>query len=135
MRAGGPPHRWLEQLRAVYETSVHGVGLSIGGSGRLDRAPLGRLRLLLARYEPQSFSEHLAWSTHEGTYLNDLLPLPYTKATLARGCDLVDEVQEAIGRRMLLENPSSYLQFDESDLAETEFLAGRGAADWLRAAA
>lgn len=105
MGAGGPPHAWLERLRAHYQLSVHGVGLSIGGDGPLDRDHLARLKTLLARYEPESFSEHLAWSTHDGIYLDDLLPVPYDGPTLARVCEHVDAVQETLGRRMLLENP------------------------------
>jgi uncharacterized protein (UPF0276 family) len=123
MGAGGPPHGWLARLRPHYQLSVHGVGLSIGGAGPLDRDHLGRLKELLARYEPESFSEHLAWSTHDGVYLNDLLPVPYDGPTLARVCDHIDEVQAALGRRMLLENPSTYVAFEQSDLAEIEFLA------------
>ncbi|PRY94654.1 hypothetical protein BCF33_0248 [Hasllibacter halocynthiae] len=127
MGAGGRP---LAQLRALSERlplSVHGVGLSIGGEGRLDPEHLARLKHLIGWSRPASFSEHLAWATHlahDGApeYLNDLLPLPYTAATLARVCDHVDEVQEATGTRMLLENPSSYLLFAESTYPETEFL-------------
>lgn len=123
MGAGGPPHRWLEAIRARWPLSLHGVGLSIGGSRPLDRDHLGRLRALVDRYEPASFSEHLAWSTHDTGFLNDLLPLPYTEATLARVIRHVDEVQDAIGRRMLLENPSTYVLFSESTIPEVEFLA------------
>ena len=82
MGAGGPPHRQLAALRQDYALSIHGVGLSIGGPGRLDRDHLARLRALLDRYRPESFSEHLAWSSHGAEYLNDLLPLPYTPETL-----------------------------------------------------
>lgn len=123
MGAGGRP---LAQLRALAERfpfSVHGVGLSIGGEARLDRDHLARLKHLTGWLNPASFSEHLAWSTHDGAFLNDLLPLPYTAATLARVCDHVDEVQEALGRRMLLENPSTYLAFAETTWEETDFLA------------
>ncbi len=99
-----------------------GVGLSIGGPDRLDRDHLGRLRRLIDRYRPESFSEHLAWSSHGGEYLNDLLPLPYTPETLALICDHIDEVQDALGCRMLLENPSTYVLFEQSTLSETDFL-------------
>ena len=122
MGAGGPPHAQLTALRERYALSVHGVGLSIG-SGALDRNHLSRLRKLCDRYEPASFSEHLAWSSHDGVYFNDLLPLPYTEQTLARVADHVDEVQTALGRQMLLENPSTYLDFAESTIAEVDFLA------------
>ncbi|QYZ68872.1 MNIO family bufferin maturase [Neotabrizicola shimadae] len=123
MGEGGPPHRMLGRLRQDYALSLHGVGLSIGGPGRLDRDHLARLKALVARYEPDSFSEHLAWSSHGGDYLNDLLPLPYTAETLQAVCDHVDEVQAVLGRRMLLENPSTYVLFEQSTLEETEFLA------------
>ena len=123
MGEGGPPHRYLELIRAHYELSVHGVGLSIGSDAPLDREHLARVRVLLAIYEPQSFSEHLAWSTHDGIFLNDLLPVPYDTPTLRRVCQHIDEVQTVLKRRMLLENPSTYLAFDRSDMAETEFLA------------
>jgi uncharacterized protein (UPF0276 family) len=123
MGDGGLPHAQLTALREDFALSLHGVGLSIGGPGRLDRDHLARLRRLCDRYAPESFSEHLAWSSHDGAYLNDLLPLPYTPETLALVCDHIDEVQEALGRRMLLENPSTYILFDQSTLEETEFLA------------
>lgn len=122
MGAGGVPHAQLSALRADYALSVHGVGLSIGGSGRLDSAHLGRLRALCDRYEPESFSEHLAWSSHGAEYLNDLLPLAYTDETLARVVAHVDETQDALARRMLLENPSTYVTFASSTWAETDFL-------------
>jgi uncharacterized protein (UPF0276 family) len=123
MGAGGPPHARLEALRERNPLSVHGVGLSIGSAGPLDRAHLARLKALCDQYEPESFSEHLAWSTHEGVYLNDLLPLPYVQETLNHVARHVDEVQSALGRRMLLENPATYVRFVESDIAETAFLA------------
>jgi uncharacterized protein len=128
MGAGGPPHRALEAIRRDHPVSLHGVCMSIGGPQPLDKAHLARFRNLVARYEPALVSEHLAWSTHETTYFNDLLPLPYTEATLDRVCDHIDEVQEAIGRPMLLENPSTYLAFRESTMSETDFIravAGR----------
>jgi len=123
MGEGGLPHAQLAAIRADYPLSLHGVGLSIGGPGRLDRQHLARLRRLCDRYVPESFSEHLAWSSHDDAYLNDLLPLPYTSETLEVVCDHVDEVQEALGRRMLIENPATYLLFAQSTLPETDFLA------------
>ncbi|MEZ5686994.1 MAG: DUF692 domain-containing protein, partial [Paracoccaceae bacterium] len=123
MGAGGAPHAMLTALRADYALSLHGVGLSIGGARGLDPAHLARLRALIERYQPESFSEHLAWSSHGADYLNDLLPLPYTPETLALVCDHVDLVQEALGVRMLLENPSTYVLFEQSTIPETEFLA------------
>ncbi len=122
MGEGGAPHRFLEEMAERYPLSIHGVGLSIGGAGPLDKAHLTRLRHLLDRYRPASFSEHLAWSTHQDQFLNDLLPLPYTDETLSRVTAHVDEVQQMLGRQMLLENPSTYLLFEESTIEETEFL-------------
>lgn len=123
MGAGGLPHAQLTALRADYPLSLHGVGLSIGGARPLDADHLARLRGLIDRYQPASFSEHLAWSSHDEGCLNDLLPLPYTPETLALVCAHVDQVQTALGCRMLLENPSTYVVFDHSSIPETEFLA------------
>jgi uncharacterized protein (UPF0276 family) len=122
MGDGGPPHRRLEAIRALYPLSLHGVGLSIGSPRPLDRAHLDRLAALARRYQPGLFSEHLAWSSHNDAYLNDLLPLPYTQETLAAVCDHVDQVQEALARPMLLENPSTYVLFEESTISETDFI-------------
>ncbi|MCG6902139.1 MAG: DUF692 domain-containing protein [Rhodobacter sp.] len=123
MGDGGRPLAQLRILAERFAISVHGVGLSIGGEGPLDPDHLARLKHLLGWLQPASFSEHLAWSTHDSHFLNDLLPLPYNAATLARVCDHIDRVQEVVGRRMLLENPSNYLAFAESDMAEVDFLA------------
>src|SRR5271165_6738122 len=98
MGAGGPPHRALEAIRSDHPLSLHGVCMSIGAPQPLDKAHLARFRALVRRYEPALVSEHLAWSTHENVYFNDLLPLPYTEVTLTTVCDNIDEVQEAIGR-------------------------------------
>src|SRR5271163_3193660 len=122
MGAGGAPHRRVDAIRERYPLSLHGVGLSIGSPGPLDRAHLQRLAAVAKRFEPVLVSEHLAWSTHEGAFLNDLLPLPYTSETLARVADHIDEVQSALRRTMLLENPSTYVVFAESTMAETDFL-------------
>ncbi|UWR34424.1 DUF692 domain-containing protein [Sulfitobacter sp. W027] len=122
MGDGGRPHAQLRALQENFALSVHGVGLSIGGEGALDRDHLARLKTLCDRTQPASFSEHLAWSTHGMEYLNDLLPLPYTEETLARVAAHINQVQDVLGRQMLLENPSSYLVFAESDLSETDFL-------------
>lgn len=122
MGAGGVPHAQLARLRENYAVSLHGVGLSIGSMQRLDEEHLARLRSLCDRYEPDSFSEHLAWSTHDSIFLNDLLPLPYTEETLARICEHVDETQSALKRQMLLENPATYLLFAESTIPEVDFL-------------
>jgi uncharacterized protein (UPF0276 family) len=123
MGAGGPPHAQLAALRERYALSIHGVGLSIGSMQALDRDHLNRLKSLCDRYAPESFSEHLAWSSHGGVYFNDLLPLPYTRQTLTGVVEHIDEVQTALGRSMLLENPSTYLRFAESTIPEIEFLA------------
>ena len=123
MGDGGRPHAQLRALRTDFAISVHGVGLSIGGEQALDKDHLSRLKTLIDWLEPASFSEHLAWSTHGAEFLDDLLPLPYTNATLTYVADHIDQVQEALGRQMLLENPSSYLAFDASTWTETDFLA------------
>lgn len=122
MGAGGPPHRALEAIRRDHAVSLHGVCMSIGGPEPLDKTHLARFRDLVERYEPALVSEHLAWSTHDNIYFNDLLPLPYTEATLRRVCDHIDQVQDAIWRPLLLENPSTYLAFSESTMGETEFI-------------
>lgn len=122
MGAGGMPHRLLTDLRERFGLSLHGVGLSIGGEKPLDKDHLARLAALNERYEPDLFSEHLAWSSHDEGYLNDLLPLPYTEATLDLVCDHIDEVQEVLGRTILLENPSTYVVFEGSQMHETDFL-------------
>jgi uncharacterized protein (UPF0276 family) len=122
MGAGGPPHRALETIRRDHPLSLHGVCMSIGGPQPLDQAHLARFRNLVERYQPALVSEHLAWSTHGTTYFNDLLPLPYTQRTLAQVCDHIDEVQNAIRRPILLENPSTYVSFNESTMSETDFI-------------
>ena len=123
MGDGGPPHRYLSAIAEHYPLSLHGVGLSIGGGRPLDKEHLARLRRLIDRYRPASFSEHLAWSTHESAYFNDLLPLPYTPETLDRVSSHVAEVQDALGTRMLVENPSTYMIFEDSSIDEIDFLA------------
>ncbi|MEX5584880.1 MNIO family bufferin maturase [Pseudomonas lurida] len=123
MVAGGPFHHYLGLIRAQYPLSLHGVGLSIGGEGPLSPEHLARLATLIERYQPHSFSEHLAWSSHGPVFLNDLLPLAYDNATLQRVCEHVDQVQSSLKRTMLLENPSTYLQFQRSTLDETDFIS------------
>jgi uncharacterized protein (UPF0276 family) len=123
MVAGGPTLRQLTRIRERFALSIHGVGLSIGGAAPLDRGHLDRLATLLQRFEPVWFSEHLAWSSHGGAFYNDLLPLPYNPATLARVCGHLDAVQERLGRRLLLENPSTYIEFAASSMDEGTFLA------------
>ncbi|VVN86485.1 hypothetical protein PS834_01537 [Pseudomonas fluorescens] len=123
MVPGGPFHHYLGLIREHYALSLHGVGLSIGGEGPLDHAHLARLAALVERYQPHSFSEHLAWSSHGPVFLNDLLPLAYDDATLKRVCEHIDQVQSTLKRRMLLENPSTYLLFQHSTLDETDFIS------------
>lgn len=122
MVAGGPAHRGLKAIREHYPLSLHGVGLSIGTEGPLDTDHLHRLRALIQRYEPAVFSEHLAWSSHGGNFFNDLLPVPYDKNTLDRVCAHVDLVQSRLARRILIENPSTYVEFVRSTMSETQFL-------------
>jgi len=119
---GGPFHHFLGRIREHYPLSLHGVGLSIGAEGPLDEGHLDRLDALMKRYQPASFSEHLAWSSHGEVFFNDLLPVPYDRATLYRVCDHVDRVQERLRRQMLLENPSTYLEFEASTMDEAAFL-------------
>jgi len=121
--AGGPRLRRLERLRERLPLSLHGVGLSIGGEAPLDEAHLDALAALLQRFEPRWFSEHLAWSSHGGSWLNDLLPLPYDDATLQRVCEHIDRVQTRLRRPMLLENPSSYVAYERSTWDEGAFIA------------
>ncbi len=123
MGAGGPPHRYLSAIRDRYPLSLHGVGLSIGAARPLDREHLKRLKQLNERYRPGLFSEHLAWSTHDSVFFNDLLPVPYNADSVQRVADHIDEVQETVGRRMLLENPSTYFLFVESTMSEVDFLS------------
>ena len=113
----------LEQIRADYPISVHTVGLSIGSVGGLDDDHLRRVRELVDRIDPFLVSGHLAWSTHAGIYLNDLLPLPYDEETLALLVRHVEEVQDGLGRPYLVENPSSYVGFRDQTMSEAEFLA------------
>jgi uncharacterized protein len=122
MGAGGPPHHLLRRIASEYPLSVHGVGLSIGGAGPLDCDHLARLKKLIGEVRPALFSEHLAWSSHDGVYLNDLLPLPYNARTLDCVVRHVDEVQHTLDTRMLLENPSTYVSFETSHMDEAEFL-------------
>jgi len=122
MGDGGPQLAQLRHLREKFPISCHGVGLSIGGQGRLDPVHLARLKHLTNWLQPALFSEHLAWSSHETGFMNDLLPLPYNMATVAQVADHIDEVQTTIGRQMLLENPSLYVAFTESTMDEIGFL-------------
>lgn len=120
---GGPGARMLAWVREHAALSIHGVGLSIGGPGALDTAHLERIAGLVERWQPDAFSEHLAWSSHQGRYFNDLLPLPLTGMTLQSVCAHIDQVQQRLRRPMLLENPATYLEFADSDWEEAAFIA------------
>jgi len=122
MGAGGPPHRYLEALAEKYPLSFHGVGASLGGVDPLDRAHLDRWRALVDHYEPRLVSEHLAWTSNAGRTMHDLLPVPYTREALTVLCEHIDEMQSALGRSILIENPSRYVDFVESEMSETDFL-------------
>jgi uncharacterized protein len=121
--AGGAPLHFLEQARAHYPLSLHGVGLSLGSSDPLNQKHLQQLKSLIQRFEPALVSDHLSWSSIGGVFLNDLLPLPYTEEALAHFSNRVAQVQDTLGRELLIENPSSYLQYTDSAIPEWEFLA------------
>jgi len=123
MVPGGRFHSDLAAIAEHYPLSMHGVGLSIGGEQDLDGAHLARLKALVSRYRPALFSEHLAWSSHGGHFYNDLLPMAYTRHSLQRVCAHIDQVQNVLGRTLLLENPSTYLMCLHSTFGESEFLA------------
>lgn len=123
MGEGGLPHAQLRALREKYQLSLHGVGLSLGGETSPCRDHLARLKKLITLYTPESFSEHLAWSSHGENYYNDLLPLAYNHETLARVCRHIDAVQTTLNRQMLLENPSTYLDFTTHTYEEVDFIA------------
>jgi hypothetical protein len=120
---GGPAPATLDRIRGDYPLSLHGVGMSLGSTDPLDRAHLAKLRRLIARTEPAIVSEHLCWSGVGGRHFNDLLPLPYTEEALDHVASRVDEVQEALGRELAVENVSSYLAFAEATIPEWEFVA------------
>lgn len=120
--AGGPFHHYLTRIRETYPLSIHGVGLSLGGEAPVDETHLDRLAALLDRYQPQAFSEHLAWSSHQGIFFNDLLPIPYDDRHLQRLCEHVDRVQSRLKRKLLLENPATYVEFAASTMSEAEFI-------------
>ena len=122
MGAGGHPHRLLTRMREHFPLSVHGVGLSIGSENGIDAMHLSRLKTVIERYQPEQVSEHLAWSTHDDSYFNDLLPVPYDRETLDRVCDHIDLVQSVLRRKILLENPSTYAVFERSTMSETDFI-------------
>ena len=122
MVAGGPFHHYLGLISERYPLSIHGVGLSIGSETPLNIEHLQRLKTLLARYQPKMFSEHLAWSSHGPYFLNDLLPLRYDVSTLQRVCTHIDQVQNTLQRQILLENPATYIEFDQAHFDEASFI-------------
>lgn len=122
MGDGGHPHRILSHMRDNFPLSIHGVGLSIGSEKGLDPEHLARLKKVVDCYQPALVSEHLAWSTHDDSYYNDLLPVPYNAATLSRVVDHINQVQDTLGRKILLENPSTYAAFENSTMSETDFI-------------
>lgn len=123
MVAGGPYLAHLGRVRERWPLSLHGVGLSLGGAGPLDATHLERLARLVERFEPRWVSEHLAWSGHGGAWLDDLLPLPYDSGTLRQVCARVDQLQQRLRRPVLIENPSTYVEYRASTMDEGQFLA------------
>lgn len=120
---GGVPHRYLQRVREHYPLSLHGVGLSLGSTDPLDRAHVARIKELSELYQPALVSEHLSWGSAQGRHFNDLFPLPYTEEALAHLVGRIEQVQESLGRRILIENVSSYLEFEHSTISEWEFVA------------
>src|SRR5215813_12619087 len=120
---GGLPHWFLEQLRDHYPISLHGVGLGLGSTDPLNEVHLAKLARTIARYDPVLVSEHLCWTSVDGRHLHDLLPLPYTEEALAHLCCRIDAFQSFLGRRILIENISSYLGYRYSTMPEWEFLS------------
>jgi uncharacterized protein (UPF0276 family) len=123
MAPGGRPVAVLEKVRAEVPVVLHGVSLAIGSVDPIPERYLAELAALTQRVEPELVSDHLCWGTHRGQYLHDLLPLPYTEESLAHVTSRVQQVQERLGRQLLLENPSAYVAFKASTMAEWEFLA------------
>ena len=122
MGRGGPPHKYLTQIRNHYPLSMHGVGMSLGSASGIDESHLKALCELVRRYEPEQVSEHLSWSHINGTFLNDLLPLPYHQESLQIMSANIDKVQNTLGQAILVENPSTYIAFSTSSWSEPDFL-------------
>lgn len=120
---GGAPVHTLLSVREHYAVSLHGVGLGLASSEPLDSQHLTALHRLCERVQPAAVSEHLCWNAAEGQVINDLLPFPYTRDALSHVARRVDQVQEKLGRQLLVENLSSYLSFSHSEMSEGEFLA------------
>lgn len=124
---GGAQPAFLERIRADYPLSLHGVGLSLGSTDPLDRTHLAHLGRIVAHFEPALVSEHLSWGRIRGRHFNDLLPLPYTDEALRHMVERVREVQDYLGRQILIENVSSYLGYADSPQREWEFLSALAA--------
>jgi uncharacterized protein (UPF0276 family) len=123
MAPGGRPIAVLEKVRAEVPVALHGVSLAIGSIDPLDERHLADLAALVGRIDPAQVSDHLCWGRHRGQYVHDLLPLPYTEESLAHVARRVQQVQERLGRLLLLENPSAYVSFKDSSMTEWEFLS------------
>jgi uncharacterized protein len=119
---GGQPLRYIDRIREDYEISLHGVGMSLGSADALSKTHLQKLKTLVDRVEPRFVSEHLCWVGVNGRFLNDLLPVPYTSASLDLVVSHVDQLQQHLGRKIMVENVSSYLEFTDSDIAEWDFV-------------
>ena len=119
---GGAPLHYLEKIREDYPVSLHGVGMSLGSVDALDVQHLTKLKGLIERIHPGLVSDHLSWGSFGGDYLNDLAPMPYTDEALRHLVDKLSQVQDFLGRRILIENPSSYLEYEYSTYSEQEFL-------------
>lgn len=122
MGDGGPPHAYLNKISETYPLSIHGVGLSLGSASGINAEHLGRFKTLIQRYQPAQISEHLSWSQHDNIFLNDLLPLPYTEEALHIFQKNIDHVQDTLNQKILIENPSAYIGFNNNTLEEPEFL-------------
>jgi uncharacterized protein (UPF0276 family) len=120
---GGLPLHYLERIRIDHPVTLHGVGLSLGSTDPLNANYLDRLKALIERIEPASVSDHLAWISHGGRYVHDLLPVPYTREALDHCAGRIRQVQDFIGRRLSIENPSSYIAYKDSEMSESEFLS------------
>lgn len=120
---GGLPHQYLDTIRSNYPLSLHGVGLSLGSVDPLNKKHLQKIKQTVVRYEPDLVSEHLCWGAVNGTHLNDLLPLPYTEEAVKHVSQRIDEFQNYLGRQVIVENVSSYLEFTHSAMPEWEFVS------------
>lgn len=122
MGDGGLPHKYLTDIAKQYPLSMHGVGLSLGSADGINDEHLNALKQVVDRYQPAQVSEHLSWSHWNKTFLNDLLPLPYNKESIAVVVRNIHRVQDRLQRTILIENPSAYLGFTQSTMSETDFL-------------